>query len=144
MRGDGCYYVLPKDLGAPADAFNTLVDGLAKLKKYAIVRRVYNNKNVPKIVVLVPKPNHQPKCFLLAQLPYSDDVIVDYNEESVEAVGPSTEPPNPALYEFLDSLDADGPKNTINVPLGVNLMSSIYLNKIVNMAADKNSGIIIY
>lgn len=136
MRGSGCYCVLPNETN---EAFNILVDCLAEQNKYVIARRVYNNNYLPRIVVLVPKPEHKPKCFFLTTLPYADNVCFDYREGKIENLVKTDFEGCEDVYKFLDSLDVDGNMKN-KVPLGVNMMRNVNSLKIINKAVDKSIG----
>jgi hypothetical protein len=135
MRGGGCYCVLPNGTDEKNEAFNILVDRLAEQNKYVIARRVYNNNYLPKIVALVPKPDHNPKCFYLNSLPFADDVRLGYKERSLDAA-PRTEVVT-EVYDFLDSINIDSDRSVRTANLGINMMQDSNAQKIINKAADK-------
>ncbi|RZC31947.1 uncharacterized protein BDFB_000625 [Asbolus verrucosus] len=135
MRGEACYCVLPNGTPENNEAMAILIDCLAKQNKYVIARRVYNNNFIPKIVVLVPKPEHNPKCFLLTSLPFAEDIRYDYKEKNVEAA-PKIDAIN-EVYQFLDGINIENDKCEKKVPLGVTMMLDTNCQKLINKATDK-------
>ncbi|EFA03479.1 uncharacterized protein LOC663096 [Tribolium castaneum] len=135
MRGGGCYSVLPNASLEKNDAFNCLIDCLAQQNKYVIARRVYNNNYVPKIVVLVPKPDYNPKCFVLTALPFADDVRLNCKEQKVD-LAPKIEE-NKSVYKLLDGLDTDNENSVKKAPLDIKMVQNVNVQRIVNAAVDK-------
>lgn len=129
------YCVLPCGPTEKIEVMDLLIDSLAQQNKYVIARRVFNNNFLPKIVVLVPKPDHKPKCFLLSYLPYADDVKVNVKEEDVKSA-PKEEKVE-EIYNYLNSLIVDEEDSQKRVPLCVKMMQNINLQRIVNKSADK-------
>jgi hypothetical protein len=93
---------------------------------------------LPKIVALVPKPDHNPKCFYLNSLPFADDVRLGYKERSLDAA-PRTEVVT-EVYDFLDSINIDSDRSVRTANLGINMMQDSNAQKIINKAADKLFG----
>lgn len=133
---EGTYYVLP-DADKPEDCSQilyTLIDELAKEEKYAVMRRVYNANNKPKFFVLVPQPELEPKCFVMAELPYADDL--KQNFKFTEPV--LTETIEDDIFEqFFSSIDIWNDKCKLSVPLGPKMMLEPYTSKLANAAAKK-------
>ncbi|XP_044268654.1 uncharacterized protein LOC123013869 [Tribolium madens] len=138
MRGGGCYCVLPNASSEKNEAFNCLVDCLAQQNKYVIARRVYNNNYVPKIVVLVPKPDYNPKCFVMTSLPFADDIRLNCKEKKVGSA-PKIDV-NESVYKFLDTLDTDIANSLKKVPLDITMMQNVNVQRIVNKTVDKLLG----
>ncbi|KAJ3654031.1 hypothetical protein Zmor_013245 [Zophobas morio] len=135
MRGDGCYRVLPNSTPERNEALNILIDRLAEQKKYVIARRIYNNNFAPKIVVLVPKPDNNPKCFLFTSLPFNENIRVNYRERKLESA-PQVDTSD-EIYSFLDSLNTESDKSEKKLSLGINMMQNSNSQRLVNKGADK-------
>ena len=138
MRGDGCYRVLPNSTPERNEALNILIDRLAEQKKYVIARRIYNNNFAPKIVVLVPKPDNNPKCFLFTSLPFNENIRVNYRERKLESA-PQVDTSD-EIYSFLDSLNTESDKSEKKLSLGINMMQNSNSQRLVNKGADKLLG----
>ncbi|KAJ8973073.1 hypothetical protein NQ317_002289, partial [Molorchus minor] len=136
MRGEGTFYLLPdpektKDC---CQAFYNLVDILTEENKYAVVRRVYNANNKPKYFVLVPQPKLKPKCFVMSELPYADDVKQNYSFRKPKSGGEDDD----AFKNFCNSLDICNLASCkLNIPLSPKLTLDPYLDRLSTNAFKK-------
>lgn len=114
-----------------------LIQILFEQEKYAIVKRVYNANNKPKYFVLVPQPNLEPKCFVMSELPYADDLKQNFKftEPVVDA-----QIEDETFKRFFDSIDIWDDSCKVNVPLGPKMMLDSDTSKLANAVANKYLG----
>ncbi|XP_018567653.1 uncharacterized protein LOC108908199 [Anoplophora glabripennis] len=133
---EGAFYVLPDadKLDDCSQILYDLIDELAEQEKYVVMRRVYNANNKPKFFVLVPQPDLQPKCFVMSELPYADDL--KQNFKCTEPV--LTEKVEDDTFEqFFNSIDIWNDNCKLSIPLGPKMMLEIYSSKLANAVAKQ-------
>ncbi|KAF2893063.1 hypothetical protein ILUMI_13109 [Ignelater luminosus] len=125
--------------------FRLLVHVLNNQNKCIVAKQVYNRNCKPRILVLLP--DAEKEILISAELPYADNMKVNFTEQNLEEA-PELDKSNPAvdaMYEYLQKLDITDSNNldengSVKVPLAASLMDSIKLNVVAQRCLQKYLG----
>lgn len=115
--------------------FCYLLKILSEQKMYAIARKIYFKDNRPKFYALMPQPNSQLPHFIMASLPFADDISAHFVLESGKQCKEKIN--DTKFIQFCQDLDITNPKRKVSVSLGPAMMMDWFANKVINESINK-------
>lgn len=121
----------------PENSFHKLIDILADMEMYVIVKRRYMKNTLGKIYALIP--DKKERLFNMVELVYGNSVIFPYVEKDVKLL-PKMEKSElkDKIYEYLGELDVD--KDPSLLPLNPTIMDGSVYKKSFELFAKKATG----
>ncbi|XP_028140717.1 uncharacterized protein LOC114334819 [Diabrotica virgifera virgifera] len=137
LRGKETFYVLPDqidDTGEAFQLFTHLVKVMAEKNIYGIVRKVYAKNTKARFYALIPNLDYEPKCLIMASLPY-DGYVTPHKYEEPKC------PKEPIIQDdfsnFFNSLIIENPGAKTGTTLGPTMLLDINQHKLASAVTKK-------